>query len=128
MSKLSLTSLVTSIMTSLKRRATSLATALRGTITSSRCPLVEIEIVTEKPRPKTAIEFVKMLRDDWSCCPRSKEGAKLDMPTNGELNRWFKKKCVLINGVKPDARDEITYPITELVFFPKNNKSRCTIR
>ena len=47
-------------------------------------------------------------------------------PSNAELNRWLQNKSVVINGKSPQPLDEIEYPITELVFFPKS-EHRVTI-
>jgi hypothetical protein len=55
----------------------------------------------------------------WS---REKHG----VPTNSELRRWLDSRSVLINGKAPTAKEEITFPIVELVYFPKS-KSRVTI-
>ena len=71
-----------------------------------------------------AIDFLIWLRDEVKCCPTSKEGAGLGMPSNGELRRWLKSKSVIVNGLHPEQTVE--WPITELVFFP-SGKLKTTI-
>jgi hypothetical protein len=46
--------------------------------------------------------------------------------TNSERRRWLQNKAVIINGVKPQPDDEVTFPINQLVFFPKSQKKRIT--
>lgn len=75
----------------------------------------------------TTIAFLKLLRDEYHCVPCSKEGAKLDKPSNSELHRWCKKNGVLLNGVYAQPKDEVFFPVSELMFFPKNNKARCSV-
>ena len=73
------------------------------------------------------VQFLKILRDEHLCVPRSKEGGKLDPPSNSELGRWCKKNGVLINGQFVDARDEMPDWVWQLTFFPKNDKARCSV-
>ena len=75
----------------------------------------------------TVHQFLKTMRDEHYCMPQSKEGDQLGHPSNSELVRWCKKGCVLLNGNLVKFNDEITFPITELVFFPKS-KARCTVQ
>ena len=46
--------------------------------------------------------------------------------TNSEIRRWFDRKAVVINGDTPGWRDPVTFPITDLVFFP-NGKRKTTL-
>lgn len=69
-----------------------------------------------------AIEFLKQ----YHYLPVSATKVPFCHPSNSELRRWLKDKAVLINGVYPNAGDEIAYPIKELIFFPKG-KRRTTI-
>lgn len=48
-------------------------------------------------------------------------------PSNSQRRRWLESRSVLINGQKPGPRDPVTLPVEQLIFFPKNNKSRCTM-
>ncbi len=73
-----------------------------------------------------AINFLKWVRDTTYCCPHTKEGSRVGMPSNGELRRWLAKGSVTINGVKPGVGDEIDWPIKELIFFP-NGEAQVTI-
>lgn len=46
---------------------------------------------------------------------------KRDRPSNSVLYRWLKRGSVAISGQTPKPEDEVTFPITQLVFFPKGN-------
>ena len=48
-------------------------------------------------------------------------------PTKSELKRWLDQKSVRINNTTPKAFDEVEFPITDLCFFPKSNKRKCTV-
>lgn len=76
----------------------------------------------------TILELLQELRDEWGAVPRSKEGEKLNYPSNSELRRWITKHCVKINGVVIiDPAASVQFPVTDLVFFPKSETSRCSI-
>lgn len=64
-----------------------------------------------------AIEYLKTL----TYLLHSEEGNELGRPSNSELYRWLMKGSVIINGKKPKPKDEIEFPIYELVFFPKGH-------
>lgn len=74
-----------------------------------------------------ALDFLVWVRDEMRCMPRSKEGPCLDLPSNGELRRWLKKGSVSVNNKTLTADASVEWPITNLVFFPKNDRMRCTI-
>lgn len=42
--------------------------------------------------------------------------------SNSERKRWLQNKAVVINGIRPNWDDEIEFPVTQLVFFPKSDK------
>lgn len=42
--------------------------------------------------------------------------------SGSEVRRWLKNKAVLINGETPGPEDEVTFPIRQLVFFPKSKR------
>ena len=46
--------------------------------------------------------------------------------SKGERKRLLENKAVIINGVRPGPKDEISFPIRELIFFP-NGKRKCTM-
>lgn len=71
----------------------------------------------------TALQF---LIDNRDFLPMSIE-KPCTTPTNGELRRWLDQSSVLINGTKPNSKNFITFPITQLVFFPKSNTRKTTI-
>jgi hypothetical protein len=49
------------------------------------------------------------------------------IPTNSEIRRWLKQSAVIINGKRPKPSDEIEFPITELVYFPKGKRKTTVI-
>ena len=70
-----------------------------------------------------AYEFLtKHWPREW--LPKKLEG-KAMQPSNSELWRLLDKGGVIINGQTPKPKDDIEFPIWELVFFPKGRK--CTI-
>uniref|UniRef100_A0A6M3KE05 RNA-binding S4 domain-containing protein n=1 Tax=viral metagenome TaxID=1070528 RepID=A0A6M3KE05_9ZZZZ len=66
----------------------------------------------------TAFEYLKSLPH----LPVNTERG-INPPSNSDLKRWLNKGSVIINGVKPKPEDEIEFPITELVFFPKGRRT-----
>jgi len=59
--------------------------------------------------------------------PMMMHGNKPCRPSKSEIKRWLQNQSVLINSKKPAPQDEIEFPIEQLIFFPKNEKSRCTM-
>lgn len=47
--------------------------------------------------------------------------------TNSEIRRWFKNKAIMINGHTLDWDDDVSFPVTNLVFFPKSSKRKTTL-
>lgn len=80
-----------------------------------------IDIVTVKP--VTAYEFILSMRP---AIPFTTGGHRVPA-SNSEVRRWLEQSAVLINGVKPKPKDVIQFPVTQLVFFPKNPNSRTTV-
>lgn len=76
---------------------------------TSETVVIEVGIVT-------AWGFLR----DFPFCPWSVE--RTGKATNSEKRRWLQNKAVIINGERPGPDDSITYPITELVFFPKGKR------
>lgn len=74
-----------------------------------------------------ALEFAVWLRDDVGVIRHSKEGDRLKPPSNGELRRWVNSGAIQINGQTLSIQGVAEWPITNLVLFPNNRKSRCTI-
>lgn len=71
----------------------------------------------------TALEFVLWMKP---AVPMSREHP-CTPASNSEIRRWLDQKAVRINGAFPKAKEEITLPVTDLVFFPASNKSRTTV-
>lgn len=46
--------------------------------------------------------------------------------SNGEIKRWFDQGSIHVNGKAVGWREEVDYPITSYVLFPKGD--RCTLR
>ena len=42
--------------------------------------------------------------------------------SNSEIKRWLNSKSVLINRKAPLTNEDIKFPITQLVFFPKGKR------
>ena len=74
----------------------------------------------------TALEFLIWLRDDTTVVMFDTRG-NMKPPTNAELRRWINDRAVLVNG-EPlvDKDEEVWFPITGLVLFPKGRR-RVTI-
>ncbi len=73
------------------------------------------------------LEFLIWLRDEVGVIRHSKEGNRLDKPSNGELRRWIQKNALFCNGQTVEAFGVIEFPITSLVLFPQNDKARCSL-
>ena len=70
-----------------------------------------------------ALSFIVSMRP---AVPMSTE-RPCTIASNSEIRRWLDAGAIIINGVTPKAKDEITFPITQLIFFPKSQRRRCTI-
>lgn len=64
----------------------------------------------------TAFEFVT----SFKYLPWSTE--RFGEATRSEVRRWFRKKSVLINGDRLSEKDEIQFPVHQLVFFPNGRR------
>ena len=74
-----------------------------------------------------ALQFVIWLKTDVGVIRHSKEGDKLKSPSNGELRRWITNGAVRVNNATLKLDDEVQWPITDLVLFPNNKRSRVTL-
>jgi acetone carboxylase gamma subunit len=70
-----------------------------------------------------ALEFVLSMRP---AVPFSIEKGCAEA-TNSEIRRWFKNKAIRVNGEMVGWDDTITFPVTDLVFFPKSPKRKTTL-
>ena len=66
-----------------------------------------------------AIDYLKSLPRSW--LPKSNVPPHQE-PSNSELYRWLQSQSVVINGKTPMPFEEITFPITELIFFPHGTR------
>jgi hypothetical protein len=66
----------------------------------------------------TAFEFLKELHT--VCHFQTREGRKVGKASSNELKRWFDNGAVVINGKRVGWRNEVAFPITSMVLFPKN--------
>lgn len=67
----------------------------------------------------TCWDFLKELN---TCC----HFMSIERPgkaSNSELKRWLQNKAVEINGLRPKFDDEVDFPITQMVLFPKKNRT-----
>lgn len=64
----------------------------------------------------TALELLQRLRDEWKCVPH--DDIRRWPASNGQLRRWLNNGSVRINGTRPKPEQELTFPVTELVYFP----------
>ena len=69
-----------------------------------------------------ALEFIRSIPH----VPMQFNGNQAVLASNGEKRRWLQNHSIIINGEKPNWDDEVSFPITQLVFFPKSNR-RCTM-
>lgn len=72
----------------------------------------------------TALEFLISLRPS---IPMGMNGNKPVQASNGQIRRWLQDKAVVINGLRPSPTDEVTFPVTQVVFFPNSDERRTTI-
>jgi hypothetical protein len=70
----------------------------------------------------TALELIKHI----GIVPMSVE-KPCTKPSNSEIRRWLDQKAVVINGLRPSASSEVSFPIVELVFFPSGNRRTTVI-
>jgi hypothetical protein len=65
----------------------------------------------------TAWEFLIDLNE--VCSFQTREGKKVGRASNSELKRWLQNKAVIINGNATSWNDELSFPLTSVVLFPK---------
>ena len=76
----------------------------------------------------TALDLLKELRSNGMYFPwRPKDGGRISQPSNSDIFRWLNEGAVEINGKRPKPKDDVSRPLTSLVFFPNNAKTRTTI-
>lgn len=73
-----------------------------------------------EPTVRTAFDLLLMLRTKYTLPMR--HGMKGSVPSNTEVRNWLKQGAVLINGFTPQPNDPVSFPITQLVFFPNGNR------
>ena len=67
----------------------------------------------------TSLDFLIELKLWFQCCPRLGSNCTDNgMPSNSELRRWLDSGAVQFNGIRLKSKDEVIFPITDLVFFP----------
>ena len=78
---------------------------------------------------ETALEFLMSLRPALPMSksnPKDAKTGRCNESSNGELRQWFKQGSVRINGRIVQQNEEVDFPVTDLVLFPKS-KHRCTL-
>ncbi len=68
----------------------------------------------------TAYEFLKNYRDTAGFYLPYDRTNMVAKPSNGTIRRWLEQKSVLINNNFPGPQDELTFPLENLIFFPKS--------
>ena len=74
-----------------------------------------------------SLAWLVSLRDTVKCVPSSKEGSRNGPPSNGELRRWCQNGAVVINRKRVAPGDEVSFPVKQLLFFPRSPQSRTTV-
>ena len=69
-----------------------------------------------------ALEYLKSLPFLPVALKRGEGKEIYGRPSNSELSRWLNMGTVRINGKTPKTLEEISYPIWELIFFPKGKR------
>lgn len=67
------------------------------------------------------LEFIKYL----GVIPMSVE-SPCTKPSGSEIRRWCDQGAVVINGKPHRSKDEVEFPVTNMIFFPKG-KRRTTV-
>jgi len=78
-----------------------------------------MEIIEIDRVKMTALQFVLSMRP---AIPMSAE-TPCTQASNSEIRRWLDQSAVIINGKKPKANEQITLPVTSLIFFPKSKST-----
>jgi hypothetical protein len=61
------------------------------------------------------------LRDIHEVCHfQTREGKKVGRASSSELKRWIQNKAVIINGEPVPPEEEMDFPISSVVLFPKH--------
>ena len=66
-----------------------------------------------------ALDFLKLLHNDW-CHFQTREGSGVGLASNSELKRWFLNGAVVVEGKKVKWDEQLKFPITSFVLFPKH--------
>jgi len=67
----------------------------------------------------TAFGFLKSFPKSW--LPFNNEGRPQTM-SNSTLWRLLLRGSIIINGENPKPKDKVSFPIRQLVFFPKGRR------
>lgn len=65
----------------------------------------------------TAWEFLRNLHS--VCKFQTREGKKVGTASSSELKRWIDNGALIINGEKVSSKEEMDFPMTSVVLFPK---------
>lgn len=72
----------------------------------------------------TGFEYAMSLHE---VCTFQSQEKKIGVMSNSELRRIVDQGALRINGRPIKAKDDIEFPITSVVLFPKSDKKRCTL-
>lgn len=81
--------------------------------------IIDIDLI----KPKTAMDYIVSLKP---FVPMSTETPGKEL-SNGEIRRLLDQSAIMINGKKPKSKEIIEFPVTSLVWFPKNHNKRVTM-
>jgi len=70
-----------------------------------------------------AFDFLKRLHK--VCQFQTREKRKVGLASNSELRRWIQNKAFVVNGIRVGVDENIAFPITSCVLFPKNPITLC---
>jgi hypothetical protein len=73
----------------------------------------------------TSHQFLIMMRDDYKCCPNCDDQGRRPV-SNSQLFRWLSSGAVTFNGERLSPKQEVTFPLTEVAYFPRNPRKRIT--
>lgn len=73
------------------------------------------------------LTFLNSMRPSIPMSLENKKESKCWPASNSEIRRWLLNKAVIINGQHLAWDQEIEFPVTSLVFFPRSEKKRTTV-
>jgi hypothetical protein len=69
----------------------------------------------------TSLSFLRWMRDEKRVPWPTQAGATYP-PSTSELVRWLRSGSVVVDGRTLGERDEVEFPMREVVFFPRSRR------